>query len=261
MILDDIVAHVHSRLVSAKQVMPLRDMIRSAEDCSPDRPSFVDALDAPGLSLICELKRCSPSKGSISTSYPYLEICQEYIDHGASALSVLTEPYSFGGEDRHLQDAATLAKIPILRKDFIVDEYQIYESKVLGASAVLLICALMDRSTLGHFLDIAHDLGLDALVEAHDEREVIMAVDSGARVIGVNNRDLSTFHVDIHNSMRLRHLVPRDRLFVSESGISTGKDARDLQESGTDAILVGEMLMRSTDRGRTMAVLRGDCHD
>lgn len=239
-----------------KRRIPVNDVMAVAQ-ASKDGPCFCDALSAPGLSLICELKKASPSKGVLSSEYPYMEISRDYERDGAAAISVLTEPTHFQGRNRHLQEVSSQTEIPVLRKDFIIDEYQIYESKALGASAVLLICSILDQDTLVEFLDTARELGMSALVEAHDEDEVMRAVDSKAEVIGVNNRDLRDFKVDLNVSVRSRQLIPRDRLFVSESGVKTAEDARFLQEIGADAILVGESLMTATDRAGMMRGLRG----
>ncbi len=261
MILDRIASTARSRVEAAKKDVPAESMITMAEAKNPQKPSFTNALRQPGLSLICELKRASPSKGMISPEYPYMDICNDYVRNGAAAISVLTEPQYFHGSHSHLQNVAAAVDVPVLRKDFIIDDYQIYESKVLGASAVLLICGLLDQQTLVRFLDIVKGLGMDALVEAHNEEEVIRAVDSKAEVIGVNNRNLNDFKVDMGASARLRGLIPSDRLFVSESGIRRPEDSRRARDMGADAILVGEALMTSTNRGRMMDMLRGVDHD
>lgn len=218
---------------------------------------FRQALAGEGMSFICEVKRASPSKGLLAERFPYLEIAREYERAGAAAISVLTEPVYFLGKDAYLQEIAEMVRIPVLRKDFIIDAYQIYEARVLGASAVLLICALLEEESLKVFLETAHEVGLDVLVEAHDEAEVKRAMAVGANIIGVNNRDLKTFTVDINNSARLRRLVPEEVLFVSESGISTGTDVKQLEEMEVNAVLVGEAFMRSTDRARLLRELAG----
>lgn len=261
MMLDRIASSARSRVESAKRTIDTESMIALAEANNLQRPSFTESLRQPGLSLICELKRASPSKGMISPRYPYMDICNDYVRNGAAAISVLTEPQYFHGSDHHLQNVVAAADVPVLRKDFIIDDYQLYESKVLGASAVLLICGLLDQQTLVRFLDIINGLGMDALVEAHDEEEVIRAVDSKAEVIGVNNRNLNDFKVDMDASARLRGLIPSDRLFVSESGIKGPEDSRRARDMGADAILVGEALMTAPDRGRMMEMLRGVDHD
>lgn len=221
------------------------------------RFSFRERLSAPGISFICEVKKASPSKGLIAENFPYLQIAAEYEEAGAAAISVLTEPDYFMGSDEYLRQIASERNIPVLRKDFTVDEYQIYEAKILGASAVLLICAILDDNELKTFLETAHRLGLSALVEAHDEEEVRRAVAAGAGIIGVNNRDLKTFTVDINNSIKLRELVPDGVVFVSESGIRNKEDVENLRKNGTDAVLIGETLMRADDKKAMLSELAG----
>ena len=209
------------------------------------------------MSYICELKKASPSKGLIAPDFPYVEIAREYEAAGASAISCLTEPYYFQGTDRYLQEVVQNVSIPILRKDFTVDEYMIYQAKELGASAVLLICAILEEAQVREYRQIAEELGLDALVEAHEEREVEMALNAGARIVGVNNRDLRTFEVNMQNSIRLRNMAPRDVVFISESGIKGFEDIRVLYENDVDAVLIGETLMRSHDKGEALRQLNG----
>lgn len=221
------------------------------------RYPFRERLAAPGISFICEVKKASPSKGLIAEKFPYLQIASEYEEAGAAAISVLTEPDYFMGSDEYLRQIASERNIPVLRKDFTVDEYQIYEAKILGASAVLLICAILDDNQLKTFLETAHRLGLSALVEAHDEEEVRRAVAAGAGIIGVNNRDLKTFNVDINNSIKLRELVPEGVVFVSESGIRNKDDVENLRKNGTDAVLIGETLMRADDKKAMLEQLAG----
>ncbi len=218
---------------------------------------FEKALAREGISFICEVKKASPSKGVIAEEFPYREIAREYEQAGASALSVLTEPFYFQGSDDYLKEIERVVNIPILRKDFTVDAYMLYEAKCIGASAVLLICAILDDRQLMTYMEIAQELGLSALVEAHTEEEVRRALACGARIIGVNNRDLKTFQVDIHTSERLRRLVPKDVLYVSESGIKSPEDVRRLKENGTDAVLIGETLMRSDNKKKMLDELRG----
>ena len=218
---------------------------------------FEKALGAPGISFICEVKKASPSKGVIAAEFPYLAIAREYEAAGAAAISCLTEPDFFLGSDEYLREIAAAVKIPVLRKDFTVDPYMIYEAKVLGASAVLLICAILSDEELLEYGKIARALGLSALVEAHDEREVERALCVEHGIIGVNNRDLKTFTVDCRNSVRLRKMVPDDRLFVSESGIRTAEDIAVLRQNGTDAVLIGETLMRNPDKAAALRELRG----
>lgn len=219
---------------------------------------FEKNLKGEGIHFICEAKKASPSKGLIAEDFPYLQIAKDYEKAGASAISVLTEPEYFLGRDAYLKGIAENVNIPVLRKDFTVDAYQIYEAKVLGASAVLLICSLLDDGTLKEFLEIAHSIGLSALMETHDEEEVKRALAVGARVVGVNNRDLKTFKVDINNSVRLRNLAPKEILFVSESGIKTAEDIKRLRENGTNAVLIGETLMRAEDKGKMLKELSGE---
>lgn len=218
---------------------------------------FYRALAVPGMSYICEVKKASPSKGLIAPDFPYLEIAKEYEAAGASAISCLTEPFYFRGADQYLKEITGSARILVLRKDFTVDEYMIYQAKTLGASAVLLICAILDKVQLRDYRQLAESLGLDALVEAHDETEVEMALDVGAKIVGVNNRDLKTFQVDMQNSIRLRNLASREVLFVSESGIKGPEEISILREHQVDAVLIGETLMRSTDKKAELERLNG----
>ena len=218
---------------------------------------FRKALSGDEISFICEVKRASPSKGLIAPDFPYLDIARDYERAGASAISCLTEPFWFKGRDEYLAEISNAVTIPVLRKDFTVDEYMIYQAKTLGASAVLLICSILSKDQLSEYLGIAHSLGLSALVEAHDEDEVRTALSAGAGIIGVNNRDLRTFTVDINNSARLRKLVPPEVLFVSESGIKTAADIEALRSNGTNAVLIGETLMRRPDKKAALDELRG----
>ena len=259
MILEEIAARTRQRVEQCKQLRPLEQIKEEAEALriAGDFP-FAKALGGDDITFICEVKKASPSKGVIAQDFPYMDIAMDYERAGAGAISCLTEPYYFQGKDEYLKGIAGSVHIPVLRKDFTVDAYMIYEARLLGASAVLLICALLDERTLAEYIELAHSLGLSALVEAHDEREVRMAVGAGAGIIGVNNRDLRTFSVDINNSARLRKLVPDNILFVSESGIRTPEDIARLRENGTDAVLIGETLMRSTDKRRQLELLRGN---
>lgn len=257
MILDEIAEKTRYRVNECKKQIPLETVRREAEALPNDDDfPFYKALKTPGISFICEAKKASPSKGVIAVDFPYLQIAKEYEEAGASAISCLTEPYYFQGKNEYLQEIAQAVSIPVLRKDFTVDAYMIYEAKLLGAKAVLLICAILDKAELAEYHEIAKSLGLSALVEAHDEAEVAMALDVGARIIGVNNRDLRTFTVDINNSARFRAMVPPDIAFVSESGIKTRDDVKKLVENGTDAVLIGETLMRSKDKKKAIDDLR-----
>ena len=223
--------------------------------------STTSALDAalakPGLSFICECKKASPSKGLIEPDFHYLQIAKEYELAGADCISVLTEPKWFLGKDEYLKEIAQTVQIPCIRKDFVVDEYMIYEAKLLSASAVLLICAILTEETIRNYIRICDRLGVSALVEAHDEEEVAMAVRAGARIIGVNNRNLKEFTVDIHNSERLRKCAPEDVLFVAESGIRTAEDIRTLKAAKVNGVLIGETLMRAENKKEMLDQLRG----
>ena len=247
-ILNEIAARTKERIGEKKKALPLEELQIKCRDelCSPAIYPFPfeEALRGDDIAFICEVKKASPSKGIISEDFPYLQIAKEYEAAGAAAISVLTEPYYFHGDDWHLREIAGSVSVPLLRKDFTVDEYMIYEAKILGASAVLLICAILDSGTLSEYISIAHNLGLSVLVETHDEAEVAMALSAGARIIGVNNRNLKTFEVDIKLSERLRPLVPEGIIFISESGIKTPDDIAKLREIGADAVLIGETLMR-----------------
>jgi len=209
---------------------------------------FKRAVAASGLSFICEVKKASPSKGVISPDFPWMEIAKDYEEAGAAAISVLTEPEFFLGSDKYLREISAAVKIPTLRKDFIIDEYQIYEAKLWGAKAVLLICALLEKETLSSFIAAADKLALDCLVEIHNENEAKEAIEAGASIIGINNRDLTTFNVDTGLVSRLQKFIPAGTLTVAESGIKSADDVRKLKDSGVDAVLIGESLMRSPDR-------------
>ena len=209
---------------------------------------FKEALKDSEIAIIAEVKKASPSKGLISRDFDYIKIAREYEEAGASAISVLTEPYFFKGSNDFLREISENVSIPILRKDFTIDEYMIYEAKLLGASAVLLIVSILDDAQLKKYLNLAHELGLSAIVETHDADEIKTALDAGAEIIGVNNRNLADFTVDIENSIRLRSLVGDDVVFISESGIKTKEDVTRLKENNVDAVLIGETLMRSEDK-------------
>ncbi|HIS52258.1 MAG TPA: indole-3-glycerol phosphate synthase TrpC [Candidatus Onthomonas avicola] len=256
-ILDQLAAHARERVARAKERAPLGAVRRAAEALERGDFPFERALSGPGISFICECKRASPSKELIAPDFPYLEIARDYAAAGADALSVLTEPKWFLGSDRYLAEIARAVPLPCLRKDFTVDPYMIYEAKVLGASAVLLICSLLEEGELREMLALADALGLSALVEAHDEAEVETALRAGSRVVGVNNRNLRDFSVDTDLSRRLRCLIPREVLFVSESGVRSAGDVALLREIGADAVLIGEALMRAPDRRAMLAGLRG----
>ena len=258
MILDKLAAEARKRVAILKNQKSL-DMIRSEAQALP-RGNFVfeKALRQNDISFITEIKKASPSKGLIATDFDYIRIAKEYEAAGAAAISVLTEPTSFLGCDQYLKDIRKVVGIPLLRKDFTVDEYQIYEAKTIGADAVLLICALLATETIRKYLAICDELGLSALVEAHNAEEVKSALQAGARVIGVNNRNLKDFTVDLQNSINLRTLVPENIIFVSESGIKTASDVAILRKNATDAVLIGETLMRSKDISGEISKLRGE---
>ena len=255
-ILDRLAEHARERVEEAKRRLSEADVRRMAESLPKGTQRFEQALRRQGLSFICECKKASPSKGLIAPNFPYLHIAREYEAAGADAISVLTEPKWFLGSDEYLREIANAVSLPCLRKDFTVDPYMIYEAKLLGASAVLLIVSLLDAAELREYLSICDSLGLSALVEIHDEAEAETAVGSGARIIGVNNRNLKDFSVDTGNSGRLRERIPRDVLFVSESGVKTAEDVRDICRIGADAALVGETLMRAPDIKAKLAELR-----
>jgi len=258
-ILDTLASHARARTLKNKHIISEEEIRKAALALGADTGfPFEKALAQPGMSFICEVKKASPSKGIIARDFPYLEIAREYEQAGASAISCLTEPDFFMGSNEYLREIAAAVKIPVLRKDFTVDPYMIYEAKVLGASAVLLICAILTDEELIEYGALARSLGLSALVEAHDEREVERALRVDKAVIGVNNRDLRTFTVDCRNSVRLRKMVPGDRLFVSESGIQTPTDIEILRENGVDAALIGETLMRSPDKAAELRCLKGE---
>ena len=258
MILDRIVEATKIRVAQEKQV-ETPEAVKAAALALPSDTGFPfeAALRQQDFNFICEVKKASPSKGIIAEHFPYLDIAKEYEVAGAAAISVLTEPDFFKGDKKYLQEIASTVKIPVLRKDFIIDEYQIYQAKVWGASSILLICACLDVPTLTRFRELADSLGLSSLVEAHDEHEVQMAIDCGARIIGVNNRNLKDFTVDVQNSVRLRNLVEDDVIFVSESGLETPEDIQVLRDNNIGVALMGETFMRSPNKVEKLAYLYG----
>ena len=256
-ILDQLADYARQRVEEAKRQTPLAEIKRQALALPKGDFRFEKALTKPGLSFICECKKASPSKGLIAADFPYLQIAKEYEAAGADAISVLTEPKWFLGSDRYLEEIASAVSTPCLRKDFTVDDYMIYEAKLLGASAVLLLCAILDDAQLREYLTLCDGLGLSALVEAHDEAEVDRALSAGAHILGVNNRDLKNFTVDTENSRRLRARIPEDVLFVSESGVRTAEDVARLAAIGADAVLIGETLMRAPDKTAKLRELKG----
>ena len=257
MILDEIAAYTRTRVEALKKHKSLYD-VRDEAEGRPAGKDFYGALAAPGLSVIAELKQASPSKGLIAPDFEriFLDKARQYEEGGAAAISCLTEPKFFFGSDEYLRKVRVAVQLPILRKDFTIDEYQIYEAKCLGADAVLLICSLLSESQLAEYLCQAHELGLSALVEAHDADEVGAAIAAGAGIIGVNNRNLKDFSVNPLNSLRLREQIPADKIFVAESGIAKASDCAGLKAAGVQAVLVGEALMRSTDPAAMLKEMR-----
>lgn len=258
MILDKIIEATKIRVAQEKEVES-PEAVKAAALALPSDTGFPfeAALRQQDFNFICEVKKASPSKGIIAEHFPYLDIAKEYEVAGAAAISVLTEPDFFKGDKKYLQEIASTVKIPVLRKDFIIDEYQIYQAKVWGASAILLICACLDVPMLTKFRELADSLGLSSLVEAHDEHEVQMAIDCGARIIGVNNRNLKDFTVDVQNSVRLRNLVQDDVIFVSESGLETPEDIQVLRDNNIGVALMGETFMRSPNKVEKLSYLYG----
>lgn len=259
MILQEIEIKTIERINVLKKIKSLQDIKNEANEyIGKEAFRFEKSLRKEGLSFICEVKKASPSKGIIAEDFPYLEIAKDYEKAGASAISVLTEPFYFKGSDDFLKEISAQVNTPLLRKDFTVDEYMIYEAKLMGADAILLICAILSQDQLETYMGIAKDLGLSVLVETHDEKEMEMAIKAGAEIIGVNNRDLKTFEVNIETSIRLGTMVPYNCLFVSESGIKTREDIVKLEAAGVDAFLIGETLMRSNEKIRILSELKGE---
>lgn len=257
-ILTTIAEYAKVRVAEAKEREPLEKLRERALAMEPGTGfPFEQALSGDDIGFICECKKASPSKGLIAPEFPYLDIAKAYEAAGAACISVLTEPKWFLGRDEYLREITEAVSIPCIRKDFVVDEYMIYQAKVLGASAVLLICALLDQATLQRYLELCNQLGLSALVEAHDEEEMTRALAAGARVIGVNNRNLRDFTVDLGNAERLRRLAPEEVLFVAESGIQTAEDIAVLRRARVNGVLIGETLMRAADKKAMLVQLRG----
>ena len=259
-ILNEIAARTKERIAEEKFKVPLRELISQQNSNlakhAEEKISFLEALKKPGMYYICEVKKASPSKGLIAPDFPYLEIAKEYKEAGAAAISCLTEPFWFRGSDASLKEIVQNVSIPVLRKDFTCDEYMIYQAKAMGASAVLLICSVLEDGRLKAYHQLADELGLSALVETHNEEEILRAQKIGAKIIGVNNRNLKDFTVDIKNSIRLREKVSSETVFVSESGIRGVEDMKALYENGTDAVLIGELLMRKSDRKAALMELK-----
>jgi len=256
-ILDKLADCTKLRVAKSKENISLEEMKKRALSLEKGNFEFEKALSKKELAFICECKKASPSKGIIADDFPYLDIAKDYERVGADAISVLTEPEYFLGSNDYLEEIAKNVSIPCLRKDFTVDEYMIYEAKVLGAKAVLLIVAILTDEQLKDYIKICDNLGLSALVEAHDEDEVSRAINVGARIIGVNNRNLKDFSVDTNNSGKLKKMVSNDIIFVSESGITERKDVARLEDIGVNAVLIGETLMRAEDKKKKIDELKG----
>ena len=258
MILDDIVAKQKIRIEHEKKEKSIEILKQEVLNLPlSENFFFEDSLKNKDFAFICEIKKASPSKGIIVEEFPYTEIAQEYEKAGATAISVLTEPNFFKGNDIFLKDVADTVNIPVLRKDFIIDEYQIYQAKLIGADAILLICAILNETTLNKFLNLAKSLKLSCLVETHNEDEVKKALNSGANIIGINNRDLKTFKVDVNTSLKLRKLIPNNKILISESGIKTAQDIKMLKDNGFKGALIGESMMLSKDKKQFLLELRG----
>ena len=257
MILNEIVDKTKERLIKQKKSQPLEVLKEKTNqlDTNLNFP-FEDMLKTKDLSFICEVKKASPSKGLICENFNPVEIAKEYETIGASAVSVLTEPYFFQGKNSYLSDIADNINLPILRKDFIIDEYMIYESKLIKASAILLIASILTDNQLKEYIELSNSLGLSALVEAHNKEEIDKSLSAGAKIIGVNNRDLKDFTVNINNSIELRKYVPEDILFISESGIKTSDDIKNLRNNNVNGVLIGETLMKSSNRKNTLKKLK-----
>ena len=256
-ILDELADYAKERVASNKIKISASDIKKMALDIPKKNFEFENALKKEDISFICECKKASPSKGIIAQDFPYLQIAKEYEAAGADCISVLTEPKWFLGSDQYLKEITSAVSIPCIRKDFTVDEYMIYEAKLLGASAVLLICSILSKQQIEEYIEICDELGLSALVETHNEDEAGMAVECKARLIGVNNRNLKDFSVDTSNSSRLRSIIPSDVLFVSESGVKDNNDIELLRRIGADAVLIGETLMRAEDKKAKLSWLKG----
>lgn len=256
-ILDQLAEHARHRVAEAKKNNSVEEIKTKAFALPKGNFSFENALKKPDIAFICECKKASPSKGLIAPDFPYLQIAKDYEAAGADCISVLTEPKWFLGSRDYLKEIAHSVSVPCLRKDFTLDEYMIYEAKLLGASAVLLIVAILTDAQLTEYIKICDTLGMSALVEAHDEAEVRRALNAGARIVGVNNRNLKDFSVDTENSLRLREIIPQDVIFVSESGVKTAGDIERLRKSGVDAVLIGEALMKAPDKKEKLNELRG----
>ncbi|MFI3313700.1 MAG: indole-3-glycerol phosphate synthase TrpC [Eubacteriales bacterium] len=256
-ILAEIAQDTRRRIAKEQQFLTMEMAKSAAESMKKGDFPFEKALRAPEMSFICEVKKASPSKGLIAPNFPYVDIALDYETAGASAISCLTEPHYFQGSNWYLEEIADAVNIPVLKKDFTVDEYMIYQAKIYKADAILLICAILSDEELKKFFALAEKLGLSAIFEAHDNVEIQRALACGARIIGVNNRNLKTFELDLKNSLKYRKLVPNDVVFISESGIRTRQDIETLESYGVDAVLIGETLMRAPDKSKILGELRG----
>lgn len=260
-ILNEIAGRTRERIEEEKKKIPLESLkeqiLKREEEDKQEKKTFFQAMKKEGMSYICEIKKASPSKGVLAKDFPYVKIAKEYENAGASAVSCLTEPFYFQGANRYLAKITREIQIPVLRKDFTVDEYMIYQAKALGASAVLLICSILSDGQIKEYLHLTQELGMDALTEIHDEKELERAVNAGAKIIGANNRNLKTFEIDMENSIRLRALTPENLIFVSESGIRTREDIEKLYRNHVDGVLIGESLMKSRNKKETLLELNG----
>lgn len=256
-ILDELALHAKERVEKAKLQKPLEAIKAEALKLKKGNFEFEKALKKSDMAFICECKKASPSKGIIAEEFDYLQIAKDYEKAGADCISVLTEPKWFLGSDEYLKEITSLVNIPCIRKDFTVEEYMIYEAKLLGASAVLLICSILTKEEIKHFIEICDSLGMSALVEAHDSVEIAMALECKARIIGVNNRNLKDFSVDTNNSRKLREAIPDDVIYVSESGIKDASDIKALKQVNVNAVLIGETLMKASDKTEKLKELKG----
>jgi indole-3-glycerol phosphate synthase len=257
-ILDTIADYARQRVTADRAALSLEALKERCQALGRGQgDAFFSALSKPELSFICEVKKASPSKGIISPDFPYLDIAKSYENAGADCISCLTEPKWFMGSDQIFCDIRSTVSLPMLRKDFVVDEYQLYQARLMGANCVLLICALLDTKAIAWYLNRCDELGLAALVEAHDASEVASALSAGAKIVGVNNRNLKDFSVDFSNAARLREQIPPQVLFVAESGVRTGADTAALRQIGADAVLIGETLMRAAGKKQMLDALKG----
>ena len=259
-ILDQLAEKTRERIAEQKKQISPEKMHELADKKAAESgvPSFLNALKKPGMSFICEVKKASPSKGLIAPDFPYLQIAKEYEAAGADAISCLTEPHWFLGSDEYLKEITAAVNSPVLRKDFTIDEYMVDQARVFGASAVLLICAILTPDEIKRYKARTEELGMNALIEAHNAEEIRAAISCGAKSIGVNNRNLKDFTVDTENTKRLIDLIPPETVFVSESGIKTASDVAQIAGLGADAVLIGETLMRAEDKKEKLKELKQD---